>query len=252
MINAPLILITACTEQVGVEFSDVSLSLSLRYVEAIKAAGGLSWIMPITVNPLEIAEYVRRSDGVMLTGGNDVHPGIYEKDVPSHLSRTVGPPDPHRDLMELHLVQEVFRQRKPLLAICRGHQILNVALGGNLWIDVSSQVKDALPHNVPAQKNALVHEVTLTPDSLMFKLFGKEKIGVNSSHHQAVAEVAKMFRVTAQSRDGVVEALEMNHGESNLLPFLLSVQFHPERLFGEHPEFLELFRSFIKGSRRML
>lgn len=252
MTKAPLILVTACTEGNGAEFGDLSLSLSLRYVQAVKLAGGLSWIMPVTVDPVEIAECVRRCDGVLLTGGNDVQPGIYQKDVPPALSRTVGPVDSHRDLMELHLVQEVFLQRKPLLAICRGHQILNVALGGSLWIDVPTQIKNALPHNVPERKEAPVHDVTLTPDSLMAKLLGKEKIRVNSTHHQAIAEVAKAFRVTGRSQDGVVEALEMKPEEPNLLPYLLSVQFHPERLVGQYPEFLELFRSFIKSCRRLI
>src|SRR5438105_4394609 len=129
MKKAPLILISPSSQNRGAEFSDASLSLSNRYPEAILAGGGLPWVMPCVPLPELAAESVRRCDGVLLTGGNDVQPKLYGPELSAQLKKTIGPADPERDSLELLLINEVFRQRKPLLAICRGQQILNVALG---------------------------------------------------------------------------------------------------------------------------
>ena len=134
MKKPPLILISPSTQNRGAEFSDASISLSNRYLEAIIAGGGLPWVMPCVPLLDLAAESVRRCDGVVLTGGNDVQPKLYGSKLSPQLEKTIGPADPERDLLELLLIDEVFRQRKPLLAICRGQQILNVALGGTLLV----------------------------------------------------------------------------------------------------------------------
>ncbi|MBU6399031.1 MAG: gamma-glutamyl-gamma-aminobutyrate hydrolase family protein [Verrucomicrobia bacterium] len=244
---APLILIVPSAERRGVEFSDLSLSLSYLYANAILAAGGLPWILPITPEPSPAIEAVRRCDGVMLTGGDDVQPKLYRSTVPTRLRRTLGPLCPERDLLEMEVIGEVFRRRKPLLAICRGQQILNVALGGTLLVDIRAERPGALNHARSDRKDQLVHEVELEPDSLLGRLFGRRRIGVNSSHHQAVARVAPPLRITAQGPDGVVEGLELRPQDTRLLPYLLSVQFHPERLVARHAEFRPLFESFIRA-----
>src|SRR5436190_8824253 len=127
MKTAPLILITPSTDRKGVEFHDYSLSLSDAYPRAIQVAGGVPWVMSETPTREVIAESVRRSDGVLLTGGDDVQPEIYAPKLSPRLKKTVVQADPARDFSELVLIEEVFRQQKPLLAICRGQQILNVA-----------------------------------------------------------------------------------------------------------------------------
>jgi putative glutamine amidotransferase len=154
-----------------------------------------------------------------------------------------------RDLTELLVIQEVFRQRKPLLAICRGHQILNVALGGTLLLDIPKQRPHALDHNQPDRKDEAVHKVALTPGSLIHKMCGASSLGVNSSHHQAVDRVARPLRATAVSADGIVEAMELSREGVGWLPFLLAVQFHPERLRTRDPAFLELFRGLVGACR---
>ena len=247
MKSAPLILISPSTQRRGAEFFDYSLNLSDAYPRAITATGGLPWVMSCTLSPAEIAESVRRSEGVLLTGGDDVQPGLYTSKLSPRLKKTVSPADPERDLSEMLLIQEVFRQRKPLLAICRGHQILNVALGGTLVVDIPSQMPKAINHTRTDLKDKIVHDIQLEPDSLLAQIFGKFAIGVNSTHHQAVARVAKPFRATAASADGIVEAMELDGANRHLLPFLLAIQFHPERLIDRHPEFLELFRSFTEA-----
>jgi putative glutamine amidotransferase len=245
--SRPVILISPCTERRGTEFSDVSVSLSNRYPMAVSRAGGLPCIAPVLSERSEVAEMVRRVDGVMLTGGNDVQTGLYRRHLPPHLKRKLGPPDPQRDLMELLLVDEVFRQRKPLLAICRGHQILNVALGGTLLVDIGTQKPGATEHERSDRKDQLVHGIRIEPHSLLAAVMGKKHLRVNSSHHQAVDRIATILRPTAVSDDGIVEALELDASAKNALPYLLSVQFHPERLVDRHKEFGKLFASFVRS-----
>ena len=123
--------------------------------------------------------------------------------------------------------------------------MLNVAFGGTLYVDVGLEVPKALRHNCLERKNELVHPLTVVEDSLLCRHLGKTVKGVNSTHHQAVRKAAKPFRVTGRSPDGVIEAMELGLAERHLLPYLLAVQFHPERLLGRYPEFLKIFRSFI-------
>jgi len=246
----PVILISVCTDDKGAKFTDYSLSLSMNYPLALKAAGGLPWLLPCHPHRPFVAESVGRSDGILLTGGDDVDPKLYTQRLPLKLAKTVNRAHRDRDLFELMLIEEVFRQRKPLLCICRGHQILNVALGGTLFADISQQIPRAMNHSRTERKDRVVHDVTCEPGSLMSVLAGGDRLGVNSSHHQAVARVARPLHATAVSRDGVVEGLELAPSAVGRLPYLLSVQFHPERLFVRHAEHLELFKTFIRACRK--
>jgi len=245
MAKPPLILVTASTEQKGAEFSDTSLSLSEMYDRAVMACGGLPLIMPCTTSREMVAECVRRADGVLLTGGDDINPALYADGLPAQLQRRVGSPDRDRDLRELMVIDEVFRLRKPLLAVCRGHQLLNVALGGTLLFDIGTQRPDALNHHRLDRKSDIVHEVRLTAGSLLSKMTANQTLGVNSTHHQAVDRVADILEVSAASSDGIVEGLQLHPKAAYALPFLLSVQFHPERLLDRHAEHLAIFRSFV-------
>jgi len=247
MKKAPLVLISPSTQTQGVEFADASISLSNRYPEAIIAGGGVPWIMPCVPSEDLVAESVRRCDGVLLTGGNDVQAKLYQACLSPTLEQKMGPVDPERDLLEGLLINEVFRQRKPMMAICRGQQILNVVLGGTLIVDIATQKPGALNHNQPDRKYQPVHQVTLQSDSQLAKICGKITLEVNSTHHQAVDRVAKPLKVTAISADGVIESMELNHEAALLLPYLVSVQFHPERLYDRSADFLNLFRSFIRA-----
>jgi putative glutamine amidotransferase len=246
MHKRPLILVSPSVEKKGVEFGDLSSSLSRCYDQALVNAGALPLTLPITTSREVIAECVQQADGVMLTGGDDIEPRLYGNGLPKRIRRTVSvsPDGGERDFRELLLIDEVFRQRKPLLAICRGHQMLNVALGGTLLADIPQQAPKAFKHNRFDKRNDLVHEVQLTPGSLLAKITGVQKLGVSSTHHQAVGRVAAPLTVTARSRDGVVEGLELRPGSVQWLPFLVSVQFHPERLEHRYPEHRAIFRAF--------
>jgi putative glutamine amidotransferase len=249
MTSAPLILVSPSTDEKGAEFYDFSLSLSECYPDALAQVGGLPVVLPCHTPADSIAELVRRADGVMLTGGDDIQPELYDPSPDPKLRATVGRTDPKRDVLETLLVREVFAQRKPLLAICRGHQMLNIALGGTLLIDIPSQHATTINHAKLSHKDRLVHDIALEPGSLMHALFGAS-VGVNSSHHQAIAKLAPPLRVTARAPDGIIEAVELRPADAALLPYLLSVQFHPERLTRAHPEFVKMFRSFVEACAR--
>jgi putative glutamine amidotransferase len=243
MKRRPVILIAPSTASKGEEFADASISLSNRYADAVITAGGLPLIFPATTNRSVSNECVQRCDGVLLTGGDDIDPHLYAQELPEELAKTLGPLEPERDRWEAGLIAEVFEQHKPLFAICRGHQMLNVALGGTLVVDIATQVPGALHHQCSDRKMEPVHEIEIAPDSLLGRVTGRQTLGVNSTHHQAIGTVAQALRVVAKSSDGIIEAVELK--EAGRLPFLLSVQFHPERLIDSNAVFLLLFSSFI-------
>ncbi len=206
----------------------------------------------MTTDRAKLAEAVRRVDGVLLTGGDDINPDLYKKKLSPALRKTViMPPDAKsRDLRELILIQEVFQQRKPLLAICRGFQMLNVAFGGELVVDIPTQLPGAVNHQrTDRAGEALTHEVPLTAGSMLSKITGKKALGVNSSHHQGVLETAEPFTAVARTKDGIVEAMELKPEAANgspRPPFFLAVQFHPERLV-KHREHLAIFSRFAEA-----
>lgn len=252
MARPPLILISPGIEKRGFEFSDLSVSVSMRYQEAVLAAGGIPIIAPATADRALLTESVRRTDGVLLTGGDDISPDLYAKKLPRKIRRTVveTPDDGLRDAREIHLIAEIFRQRKPVLAICRGHQMLNVAFGGKLVADIARQVPGALEHQQSERAAKIVHEAALTPGSLLAKICKKRSLGVNSTHHQAVMETAKPFVATAVSRDGIVEAMELKPAWARKMPFLLGVQFHPERLVETEASCRNIFKVFVAACKK--
>jgi putative glutamine amidotransferase len=249
MRKSPIILISPDIEGKGSEFGDLSISLSETYQRALMSCGTIPFALPATLSRELIAECVRRSDGVLLTGGEDVDPRLYGATLPPRLRGTVTltPDGGARDLREFMLIDEVFRQRKPLLAVCRGHQVLNVALGGTLTTDILAQLPRAMNHRRMDKRSEIVHDVRLTQGSILAKLTGKQKLGVNSTHHQAVARVAAPLSVAAVSSDGVIESLELRPDAAKMLPFLLSVQFHPERLVDRYPEHQAIFQGFTRA-----
>jgi putative glutamine amidotransferase len=249
MTKPPLILVAPDVQLKGAEFGDFSTSLSMKYEQALMAAGTMPLTMPATISRELIRHCVSRCDGVLFTGGEDVDTRLYDGKMPTRLRRKVNttPDNGARDMRELLLVDEVFRQRKPLLGICRGHQVVNVALGGTLLADIPSQVPRAVNHRRMDKRGMVVHEVRLTANSNLAKITGRRTLGVNSTHHQAVARVAAPLTATAVSPDGIVEGLELKPEAAGALPFFLTVQFHPERLAVRHPEHQSIFNAFARA-----
>ena len=246
---SPIIIVSTMNEKKGAEFGDWSTSLSHWYTRAIAKAGGVPLLAPNLSEKTLAHDMVARADGVMLTGGDDLQPDLYDTKLPKHIKAKAGGVDPQRDLFELLLIKETLKQRKPLLAICRGPQVLNVALGGGLVTDIPTERPEAMKHQIKGKAHKLAHTIEIKSGTLLRQIFRRASIRINSAHHQAVGELAPMLRATAWTRDGIVEAIELVQKDVVGAPFLLGIQFHPERLIDEHPEFLRIFKAFVKACR---
>ena len=249
MKSAPTILVSTSNEQRGAEFRDWSTSLSHYYNRAVIDGGGLPWLAPVLPQRKVISEMVKRVHGVMLSGGDDLQPELYDPNLPNAIKAKACGVDPQRDLFELLLIEETLKQRKPLLAICRGPQVLNVALGGGMVTDIPTECPKAMNHQRKPEAHKLVQTVELAKGSLIRRIFGKDKLRINSAHHQAVGKLAPMLRATARAKDGIIEAIELTAQDAKDSPFLLGIQFHPERLYEKHPEYLKIFKAFTKACR---
>jgi putative glutamine amidotransferase len=212
------------------------------YLESVRRSGG---------EPLELrydrdtpGEVVRRAHGLMLTGGGDVDPMLYGEAPHS----TFQPSEEGRDQYEIELIKQATDADLPIFAICRGMQVLNVALGGTLVQDIPSMVNGALHHSVPEPRYHIAHEVWVANGSLLYQLMKEilegESCQVNSRHHQAVKQVAAGWEVSGTAPDGVIEAIEQP-GEV----FRLAVQWHPENFF-RTGEFRPLFEGFIEAASK--
>jgi putative glutamine amidotransferase len=211
------------------------------YLESVRRAGGEP--VEVIVGDEAPAQLLARVDGLMLTGGGDVDPKLYGE--APHA--TFEAAETGRDQFEIALARAAVASGIPLLAICRGMQVLNVAMGGTLIQDIPSQVTGALEHSVPQPRAHVAHEVWVSKGSKLSALLADhmedgETCHVNSRHHQSVKQAAKGFEVTATSPDGVIEAMEMPGAA-----FCLAVQWHPEN-FWRTGEFRELFEGLVQAA----
>ncbi len=211
------------------------------YLDALVRAGAV----PRVLDPARDAApaILDHCDGLLLTGGADVDPVLYA-DEERHPTTVV---DRGRDDYELALTRAALDRDLPLLAICRGVQILNVAAGGTLVQDLPSHLPGGLSHRSGAASDAIAHDVEILADTRLGRLMGprldrSHRVGVNSRHHQAVKDVASGFRVSAAAPDGVIEAIEKPEA-----PFCLGVQWHPEN-FWRSGTFAELFQEFVQAA----
>jgi putative glutamine amidotransferase len=180
-------------------------------------------------------------DALILTGGPDVHPNYYGR--PEDTSRCVI--DEERDTLEFELIKIARSLKMPMLGICRGMQVLNVAFGGSLIVDIPEDVGTSVIHRCPDAP--CLHEITLNTASALYHYLGLRSGLVNSFHHQAIDRTASDFRISARSNDGIAEALEWKDPRGK--PFLLAVQWHPERLDFEDPFAGKLALAFLHAAR---
>lgn len=205
-----------------------------NYSEAVVLAGGLP-MMTAALDPSFAERYASLTDGLLLTGGGDIDPAEFGQGPDKNL----GSVDPVRDAFEIALYRAFRAAGKPILGICRGVQLVNVAEGGSL-IQHLPAVDGTWQHNQADLRGTPFHPVELAPDSRLAGAFGATHIRTNSFHHQAVDRVGAGLKVVARAGDGTIEALE---GEGD--PFLVAVQWHPEMAFKTHPEHHAPFRAFV-------
>jgi len=238
MPDQPLIALIA-TRQTHLERAP-TYEIPQAYLDAILTAGGLPILLPTSLPINALPELVNRFDGFVLSGGGDVDPALYG----GHLDATVHSIDPERDAFECALIPLVLQADKPLLAICRGAQILNVALGGSLYEDIPSALPAALRHdwypNIP--RDYLAHTVEIEQGSRLAEILGTRKLRTNSLHHQAIRQPAPALEVVARAEDGVIEAVELPEKR-----FAIGVQWHPECL-PEEPAMQRLFSEFVNAA----
>jgi putative glutamine amidotransferase len=219
----------------------VAVGTGRAYVNEIVRAGGAPLLLPLVAERDAVRAMIEAVDGLLLTGGGDVSSLEFGAE-PVPGVRLI---DPARDRMEIDAIRRAARRSLPILGICRGIQLLNVALGGDLVQDIPTQIKGAIRHWSSDLAPSLSHTIRVEPKSILASLIGEGRVAVDSSHHQAVGRPGKGLRVTAHATDGVVEAIEAEDRRP-----ILGVQFHPEEIAGEHPRFRAIFEWLVKQARR--
>lgn len=189
-----------------------------------------------------LGEIFFKCDGILISGGSDIDPKHYGEDnLPGN-----GNISPLRDFSELFLAKMAMEKNKPILGICRGAQIINVALGGTLYQDIYGQIKDItlIKHVQEAPKWYPTHEITITKGSKVWKSLKTESVRVNSYHHQAVKDLAPGMKATSKTSDGIIESIELDGHK-----YAVGIQWHPEVMWERHSLFLNIFSDFVAMAR---
>jgi putative glutamine amidotransferase len=238
--GAPLIGITT---SVTVDKTPERAYVNGAYIRAVQAAGGIPVLLTPHFTPEVQAALWRRLDGLLLTGGGDIEPARFgEAGHPS-----VADVSPARDDLEFGLTRRAVTEDLPLFAICRGIQVLNVALGGTLVQDIPSEWPNALTHSQTAPRHEATHAVKIMGEgTLLGRVLGALEVEVNSMHHQAIKQLGDGLREVAWAPDGIVEGVEMPGDER----FVLGVQGHPEELVPHDPAARNLFEALVAAARR--
>jgi putative glutamine amidotransferase len=219
--------------------------MSQRYVLTLAQAGGIPWVIPLMPDDLGTLRGIyEQLDGILLPGGVDMAPDSYGAAPHPRLGRT----DPDRDRTELQLVHWAIEDRKPVLGICRGVQVINVAAGGTLYQDLETEVAGSLKHdyfpkNGQNPRDQLVHDVRIPDCTRLGRILQENNARVNSMHHQGIREVAPMLVPSAFAPDGVIEGIESTSDH-----FLVGVQWHPEDLTQKDWHMRQLFKALLDAA----
>ncbi len=213
-----------------------SLWMLPGYMKVLEACGALPIVLPLTSDPAELRDAFSLCDGILMTGGHDVDPELYGEKA----SEACGIPCRPRDEMERFLFSLCLQEDKPVLGICRGIQLMNVLLGGDLYQDLPTEHPSDTEHHMSPPYDRPIHRVEVEAGTRLSDLIGAGEYAVNSYHHQAVKTLAPRARAMARSEDGLVEALEVP-GQR----FAVGVQWHPEFAFEKDPKCRTLVQAFV-------
>lgn len=219
------------------------INVSSDYSDAINASNGIPLLIPILkdYDSERVKRIVECIDGLLITGGEDIHPQFYNEEVYKSKDNDLMTIDQERDTFELALLKEAILSKLPILGICRGHQLINVAFGGSLYQDISNLCESDINHLAPLDnKERLIHSVQIKEDSILMGIFNSSKIEVNSFHHQSIKRIADNFKIIASSQDNVIEAMKYNGSQ-----WILGIQWHPEMLFRSDSKQRKIFEVFV-------
>jgi putative glutamine amidotransferase len=214
--------------------------LDQDYGRAVLQAGGIP--VPILGMEASIPDLVKRLDGLVFTGGDDIHPRFYKEKPLSDARMSISPDG--RTAFEIELFKAASRAGKPILAICYGTQLVNIALGGKLYQDIALQVSDPIKHRAARAGEKVFHFVDIFEGTLLSRIMGASRIRVRSAHHQSVKNPGRGLHLSAIAHDGVIEALEPRTKN-----FLVAVQWHPEKTPNDRYT-KKLFRALISASKK--
>jgi putative glutamine amidotransferase len=236
--TTPLVLLTSTTKDIG---GLMRVRLNEAYVNATRSAGLAPLVLP-PIDPGELAPMLDAVSGVIITGGEDLDPAEYG----ARPHPQAGPPHKQRDKCELALARMARDRGMPTLAICRGIQAVNVALGGTLVQDIPTERPSDINHDQSKARSSRLHPVSIQPGSKLAAAIGDNQVSVNSSHHQSIDKLAPGLVLTATSPDGIIEGVE----SSDAKWWMLGVQWHPEELVEDaKPWDRGLFRAFAEQAR---
>lgn len=216
-------------------------ALNVAHSEVIERLGGIPFILPYIKRERDFQKIANYIDALYVTGGEDINPHYFNEEPHPALGQI----NPQRDLFERNLIRSILAMNKPILGICRGCQMLNVALGGSMYQDLAQQkLTHLIQHKQRRPMHYVSHFITLDEQSLLYRIIGKRTIKVNSFHHQANRILGEHILVSATSSDGVIEAIE-----SKKHPFVIGVQWHPEQLIKlkDQPS-VKLYSAFIRAA----
>ncbi|RLC01910.1 MAG: gamma-glutamyl-gamma-aminobutyrate hydrolase family protein [Deltaproteobacteria bacterium] len=233
MSNSPLIGLTSYGKKEANKYN-----LPAEYVDSVRRAGGIPVLLP--PGETQIKSLCSRLDGIILSGGGDIHQDYYNGSAHPMIYNV----DEQRDETEFKIIEVLLERNIPTLAICRGMQVLNIFLGGTLYEHLPETFGESVLHRLPPRETSK-HLVDISPGSKLHRIVSTSQMEIVSWHHQAVKGIPKELTITAKSKDGVIEGLELDSH-----PWLVAVQWHPELSASEDRLQQQLFDALIEVSRR--